>query len=154
MIAKDVVRQFMTERVSNDFVIAVPVVCVGPQSQLYDLASIPVETQGARLVGRMVGRIHLRQKADAEFVFAHARLDAGIVAQPLEKFPGTRGAREVAEGKDGLECVGCFLLGFLPIAVARRGHGLDGRVGGSRTRARACEGGEFGGRGRKEDYLL
>ena len=102
----------------------------------------------------MIGRIHLRQNADAEFVFAHARLDAGIVAQALEEDPGTRGAGEVAEGKDGVESVGCFLLGSLPIAVARRGHGLESRVGGSRVRARACEGGEFGGRGRKEDYLL
>ena len=87
-------------------------------------------------------------------MFAHARLDAGIVAQALEECPGTRGAGEVAEGKDGVESVGCFLLGSLPIAVARRGHGLDGRVGGSRIRAEACEGGEFGGCGRKEDYLL
>ena len=102
----------------------------------------------------MVGRIHLRQDADAEFVFAHARLDAGIVAQALEEGPGTRGAGEVAERKDGVESVGCFLLVSLPITVARRGHGLDDRVGGSRIRARAGGGGKFGGRGRKEDYLL
>ena len=102
----------------------------------------------------MVGRIHLRQNADAEFVFAHARLDAGIVAQPLKECPGTRGAGEVAEGKDGVESVGCFLLGFLPVTVARWGHGLKCRVGGSRLWARACKGGEFGGRGRKENYLL
>ena len=102
----------------------------------------------------MVGRIHLRQNADAEFVFAHARLDAGIVAQPLEECPGTRGVGEVAEGKDGVESVGCFLLGSLPVTVARRGDGLDGRVGWSRIWARTCEGGELGGRGRKEYYLL
>ena len=87
-------------------------------------------------------------------MFAHARLDAGIVAQALEECPGTRGAGKVAEGKDSVESVGCFLLGSLPVTVARRSHGLDGRAGGSRIWARTCEGGEFGGLGRKEDYLL
>ena len=102
----------------------------------------------------MFGRVHLRQHADAEFVLAHAGLDAGIVAQTLEESLRTRRAREVAEWEDGLKSVGCLLLGFLPIAVAIRGHRFDGRASRPRSGAGRREGGELGGRWRKEDYLL
>ena len=87
-------------------------------------------------------------------MLAHARFDAGVVAQTLEELLRTRRAGEVTEWEDGLEGVGCFFLGFLPIAMAVRSHRFDGRVGGSGGRARRRKGGELGGRRRKKDYLL
>ena len=154
MIAKDVVRQFMTERIPNDLVIPISIVRVRPQPQLYDLASIPVQAQRARFVRRVIGRVHFRQHADAEFVFAHAGFDAGVVAQTLEELLRARGAGEVPEWEDGLEGVGCLILGLLPIAVAVRGHCFGGGVGRAGSVAGRREGGELGGRRREKDYSL
>ncbi len=102
----------------------------------------------------MFGRVHLGQDPDTKFVFAHARLDAGIVAQTLKEFLRTRRAGEIVEWEDGLEGVGCLVLSFLPIVMAPRGHGFVGRIRGPRARARRREGGELGGRRCKKDYLL
>ena len=105
-------------------------------------------------MGRVFGRVHLRQHADAEFVFAHAGLDAGVVAQTLEEFLRPRGAGEVAERDDGMEGVGGLLLSSLPVAVAKRRRGLVGCICGLTTGPRGREGGELGGRwGKKDDFL-
>ena len=154
MIAKDVVRQFMTECIPNDLVIPISIVRVRPQPQFYDLASVPVQAQRARFVRRVVGRVHLRQHADAEFVFAHAGFDAGVVAQALEELLRARGAGKVAEGEDGLEGVGCLVLDLLPIAVAVRGHCFGGGVGRTGSGAGRREGSELGWRWREKDYFL
>ena len=98
---------------------------------------------------RMFGRIHLRQHADAELVFAHAGFDAGIIAQTLEEFLRPRRAGEVVEWEDGVEGVGCLILGFLPIAMPVRGYRFGGGARGPGAGARRCEGGELRGRGRK-----
>ena len=98
----------------------------------------------------MFGGIHLRQDADAELVLAHAGFDAGIVAQTLEEFLRPRRAGKVVEGEDGVEGVGCLILGFLPITMAVRGYRFGGGgVGRPRAGARRREGGELRGRGRK-----
>ena len=55
-------------------------------------------------------------------MFAHAGFNAGVVAQALEELLRARGAGEVAKWEDGLEGVGCLVLGLLPIAVAVWGH--------------------------------
>lgn len=102
----------------------------------------------------MVSRIHLCQDTNAELVSAHAGFDPGVVAQTLEEFLRTRRAWKVVEREDGLESVGCLILGFLPITMSIRGHRFDGRVGGPRAGVRRREGGELGGRWRKKDYLL
>lgn len=154
VIAKDVVRQLVAKRVPDDLVVPIPIIRIRPQSQLDDLASVPVQAQGARFVRRVLGGIHLGQDADTELVLAHACLDAGIIAQTLEEPLRTRQAGEVVEWEDGLEGVGRLVLGFLPVAMAIRGHGFAGSTGGLRAGARRCEGGELGGRGRKKDYLL
>ena len=156
MIAKDIVRQFMTERIPNDLVFPISVIRVRPQPQLYDLASIPIQTQRARFVRRVVGRVHLRQHADAKLVFAHAGFDTGVVAQALEELLRARGAREVAKWQDGLEGVGCLVLGLLPITVAIWGRcfGGGGGLGSGGSRAGRLERAELGVRGRKKDYCL
>ena len=51
-------------------------------------------------------------------MFAHAGFDAGIVAEALEVAEGARWLREVGEREEGMEGVGCFVLGFAPVAVA------------------------------------
>ena len=142
VVAKDVVRQLVAERVPDDPVVAVPVVRVRPQPQLDDLAPVAVQAQGARFVRRVRGRVHLGQHADAELVFAHAGFDAGVVAQALEESLRAGRVGEVAEGEDGVEGVGCLVLGFLPVAVAVGGDRFGGGVGGARRR----EGGELGRR--------
>ena len=154
MVAKNIMRQFVAERISNDFVISISIIRICPEPQLYDLASISVQPQGARLVGRVLGWVHLRQHADAEFVFAHGGLDAGVVAQALEKLLRARRAGEVAEREDGLEGVGGLLLGFLPVAVAIGGCGFESRGGRPRGRAWGREGGEFGGGRSEKEYFL
>ena len=87
-------------------------------------------------------------------MFAHAGFDAGIVAQALKELLRTRGAGKVVEREDGLESVGCLILSFLPIAMAIRGHRLDGGIRGPGAGARGREGGELGRRWPKKDDLL
>ena len=146
----DVMRQLMAQRLANRPVIPVPIVRIRAQAQLDDLASVAVETQRPALVRGMLGRVHLRQDADGEFVFAHAGFDARVVAQALEEAEGFLWVREVGQGAEGAEGVGCVILGFLPVAVRRRfdgggsslgsrGGGGDGGGGGG------GKGGEFGG---------
>ena len=52
---------------------------------------------------------------------AHCGDDAGVGAEAGEEGEGAGGVREVREGEEGVEGVGCFFLGFAPVAVAGGG---------------------------------
>ena len=82
-------------------------------------------------------------------MFAHAGFDAGVVAQALEEAEGFLWAREVGQGAEGAEGVGCVVLGFLPVAVGCRfdggGFSLGGALGSGGGGGGGGEGGEFGG---------
>ena len=62
-------------------------------------------------------------------MFSHAGFDAGVVAQAGKETVGFVRIGEIGKREKGAECVGCFVLGFLPVAVSGRGGGLEG--GGS-----------------------
>ncbi len=73
----------------------------------------------------MVCRVHFCEEADAEFVKAHGGDDAGVGAEAGEEGEGAGGVGEVREGEEGVEGVGCFFLGFAPVAVAGGGGGFE-----------------------------
>merc|ERR1712000_254211 len=63
----------------------------------------------------MLGRVHLRQKANTEFVLTHRRLDAGIVRQPLQVPSALFRIRQIRQRFYRVESVRAFLLDLFPI---------------------------------------
>lgn len=155
MFAPHIMRQLMTQRIPNDFIIAIPIVRIGPEPQLNDFAPVAVQTEGFAVVGGVLGRVHFCENADAEFVFAHGGLDAGVGAEAGEVGEGAGGVGEVGEGEEGVEGVGCFFLRFAPVAVGGGGCGFEGGVWGARGGVGGGgEGGELGGGWGEEDDLF
>ena len=128
MIPPHIMRQLMTQRVPNDFIIAIPIVRIRPEPQLDDFAPVAVQTEGFAVMSGVVCRVHFCEDADAEFVFAHAGFYAGVGAEAGEVGEGAGGVGEVGEGEEGVEGVGCFFLGFAPVAVGGGGCGFEGGV--------------------------
>ena len=51
-------------------------------------------------------------------MFSHAGFYTGVVAEAFEEAEGLLRVSEIGEGTEGGKCVGCFVLGFFPVAVA------------------------------------
>lgn len=119
-------RQLMTQRFANNFIIPIPIIRIRTQPQLNHLAAVAVEAERAAFVRGVLGGVHLREDADGEAVGAHAGFDAGVGGEAGEEAVGAGGVGEVGEGEDGVEGVGCFVGGFAPIVVAGGGGGFEG----------------------------
>lgn len=87
--------EFMTKRLPNGFEIPIAVVGIGSKAELYHFALIAVEAEGARLVGGMLGGVHLRENGDGEFMCGHGGANAGVVAEAGEETEGFFGVGEI-----------------------------------------------------------
>ena len=86
-------------------------------------------------------------------MLAHCGFDAGVVAEAFEELARAGRVGEVGEWEDGVEGVGCFVLGFAPIAGAGWGGVFeDGRALGKGRWA--GDGGDVGGCWGEEDDFL
>lgn len=125
MFPIDIMRQLMTQRLANNFIIPIPIIRIRAQPQLDHLAAVAVEAERAASVRGVLGGVHFCEDADGEAVRAHADFYTGVGGEAGEEAVGAGGVGEVGEGEDGVEGVGCFVGGFAPVMVAGGGGGLE-----------------------------
>lgn len=123
-------RQLMTQRLPDNFIVPIPIIRIRAQAQLDDFPAVAVEAQRARFVGGVLGGVHFGEEADAEVVGVHGGKDAGVGGEAGEEAVGAGGGGEVGEGLDGVEGVGRGGGGFAPVVLVGGDSGLEVRGAG------------------------